>query len=87
MIVQRLELDLDVAGLHDFIDLSVLLSTDKLAMFIRKLNLEADLVLVDLSERRSQREFRERAEGKAGTLRISWSIKNATALRTSFSVP
>jgi len=48
VIIQRLELDLDVAGLHDLIDLSVLLSTDKLAMLVRKFDLEADLVLVDL---------------------------------------
>jgi hypothetical protein len=49
VIVQRLEFDLDVAGLHDFVDLSVLLSTDKLAVLVSKLNLEADLMLVDLS--------------------------------------
>ena len=59
VIVQRLEFDLDVAGLHDFVDLSVLLSTDKLAVLIRELNLEADLELVTLSERHRQRELQE----------------------------
>lgn len=48
VIIQRLEFDLDVAGLHDLVDLSVLLSTDKLAMLVREFDLEADLVLVDL---------------------------------------
>ena len=48
VIIQRLEFDLDVAGLHDLVDLSVLLSTDKLAMLGREFDLEADLVLVDL---------------------------------------
>ena len=50
VIVQRLEFDLDVAGLHDLVDLSVLLSANKLAVLVRKLDLEADLMLVDLSE-------------------------------------
>ena len=50
VIVQRLEFDLNVAGLHDFVDLSVLLSTNKLAMLVREFDLEADLVLVDLLE-------------------------------------
>ena len=50
VIIQRLEFDLDVAGLHDLVDLSVLLSTNKLAMLVREFDLEADLVLVDLSE-------------------------------------
>ena len=56
VIVQCLKFDLDVAGLHDFVDLSVLLSANKLAVLVRKLDLEADLVLVDLSERHRQRE-------------------------------
>jgi len=56
VIVERLEFDLDVAGLHDFVYLSVLLSTNELAVLIRKLYLEADLVLVGLAERHSQRE-------------------------------
>lgn len=50
VIVQRLEFDLDVAGLHDFVDFPVLLSTDELAVLVRKLDLETDLVLVNLSE-------------------------------------
>lgn len=48
VIVKRLEFYLDVAGLHDFVDLPVLLSTDKLAVLICKLDLKANLVLVDL---------------------------------------
>jgi len=59
VIVQRFEFDLDVAGLHDFVDLSVFLSTNKLAVVIRELNLEADLELVALSERRHQRDLPE----------------------------
>ena len=50
VIVQRLEFDLDVAGLHDFINFSVLLPANELAVLIRKLDLETNLVLVDLSE-------------------------------------
>ena len=56
VIVQRFELYLDVAGLHDFVDLSVLLSADELAVLVRKLDLETDLVLVDLSGRHRRRE-------------------------------
>lgn len=56
VVVQSLELDLDIAGLHDFVDLPVLLSTNKLAVFVRKLDLEADFVLVNLSERSRQHE-------------------------------
>ena len=48
VVVQRLEFNLDVTGLHDFVDLSVLLSTDKFTVLVRKLDLKADLVLVDL---------------------------------------
>jgi len=50
VIIQRLEFYLDVAGLHNLVDLSVLLSTNELAMLVREFDLEADLVLVDLSE-------------------------------------
>ena len=55
VIIQRLEFNLDVTGLHDLVDLSVLLSTNKLAVFVREFYLEANLVLVDLSERHRQR--------------------------------
>ena len=50
VIIQRLEFDLDVACLHNLVDLSVLLSADELAVLVGKFDLEADLVLVDLSE-------------------------------------
>ena len=50
VIIQCLEFYLDVAGLHDFVDLSVLLSTNKFAVLVCELDLEADLVLIDLQK-------------------------------------
>ena len=52
VIVQRLKFYLDVAGLHDFVDLSVLLSADKFTMLVRKFDLKADLVLIDLQRKK-----------------------------------
>lgn len=48
VIIQCLEFYLDVAGLHDFVDLSILLSTNKFTVLVCKLDLEADFVLIDL---------------------------------------
>lgn len=45
MLVERLELDFHIRGLHDLIDLAVLLAADKLAMLVGQLNLEANLVV------------------------------------------
>ena len=46
--VERLELDLDVSGLHNLVDLAVLLPADEFAVLIRELNLEANLVVEGL---------------------------------------
>ena len=59
VIVQSLEFDLNVAGLHDFVDLSVLLSANEFTVLVRELDLEANLVLVDLPGGRGQREYLE----------------------------
>jgi hypothetical protein len=59
VIVERFKLDLDIARLHDFVNLPVFLATDELAMLIRKLNLETDFMLINL---RSQYKKRNNAE-------------------------
>ena len=45
MLVECLELDLDVGGLHDLVYLAVLLSAYELAMFVGEFYLEANLVM------------------------------------------
>ena len=45
IVVESLELDFDICGLHYFIDFTVLLATDKFTMLIREFNLEADFVM------------------------------------------
>lgn len=45
VIVERLELYFDGGGLHDLIDLAVLLSRDKLPMFVGELHLKANFVM------------------------------------------
>ena len=54
MVIKRLELDLDICRLHNFVNLSVLLSTDEFSMFICEFNLEANLVMKGLKQK-SQR--------------------------------
>ena len=51
VVIEGLELDLDVGGLHDLVDFAVLLSTDKLAVLVGELDLEADLVVEGLLRR------------------------------------
>ena len=48
VLVEGLELDLDVGGLHDLVDLAVPLPADEFAVLIRELNLEANLVVEGL---------------------------------------
>ena len=48
IIIEGLELDLDVGGLHDLVDLAVLFAANKLAVFVGKLNLEANFVVESL---------------------------------------
>jgi hypothetical protein len=45
IVVERLELDLDVGRLHDLVEFAVLLARDELAVFVRELDLEPDLVV------------------------------------------
>lgn len=51
MLIKRLELDFDVGRLHNLVDFTVLLSTYELAVFVRELDLEADLVMEGLEIR------------------------------------
>jgi hypothetical protein len=48
VVIKRLELDLDVGRLHNFVDLAILFATNKLAMLVGKLDLEANLVMKGL---------------------------------------
>jgi len=48
VVIKRLELDLDVGRLHYFVDLAILFATNKLAMLVGKLDLEANLVMKGL---------------------------------------
>ena len=48
VLIERLEFDLDVSGLHDLVDFAVLLAANELPMFIGEFNLEADLVMEGL---------------------------------------
>jgi len=48
VIIKRLELDLDIGCLHNFVDLAILFATDELAMLVGKLDLEANLVMKGL---------------------------------------
>lgn len=50
MIIERLEFDLDVRRLHDFVDLAVLLPADELSVFVGKLNLEPNFMMESLRE-------------------------------------
>lgn len=56
VVVEGLEFDLCIGGLHDLIDFAVLLAADELSVFICELDLEADLVveglLIQVDERR-----------------------------------
>lgn len=45
MVVKCLKLNLDVGSLHDFVYFSVLFPADELSMFVRKLNLETNLMV------------------------------------------
>ena len=54
VLVERLELDFHIRGLHDLIDLAVLLAADKLAMLVGQLNLEANLVMECLFRKHDQ---------------------------------
>ena len=48
VLIERLEFDLDVSGLHDLVDFAVLLAANELPMFIGEFNLEANLVMEGL---------------------------------------
>lgn len=45
VVVESLEFDFDVRSLHDLVNLPILLATDELSMLVRKLDLEANLVM------------------------------------------
>ena len=51
MLIERLELDLNVRCLHDLVDLAVLFATNELAVLIRELDLETNLVMESLRPR------------------------------------
>ena len=85
MVVERFELDLHVSCLHDLVDFAVLLSADKLAVFVGELNLKTDLVMESLWRCRLRDVLRLR-KGRQ-TLIISNSMIMFTAARTSFSRP
>ena len=51
VLVERLELDLNVRRLHDLVNLAVLLTANEFAVLVRKLDLEADLVMESLKPR------------------------------------
>ena len=48
VIIECLKLDLHVGRLHDLVDLAILLPTDKFAMLVGQLDLEADLMMKGL---------------------------------------
>lgn len=48
VLIERLELDLDIGGLHDLVYLAILLAADELTVLVGKLNLEAYLVVESL---------------------------------------
>ena len=51
VLIERLEFDLDVSGLHDLVNLAVLLATNELAVLIGELDLEANLMVETLYEK------------------------------------
>ena len=55
MVIERLELDLDICRLHNFVNLAVLLSTDEFPMFICEFNLEANLVMKSLKQKSQEK--------------------------------
>lgn len=48
MIVESLEFDLDIGGLHNLVDLSIFLTADEFTVLIRQFNLETNFVMESL---------------------------------------
>ena len=84
VLIECLEFDLDVGGLHDLVDLAVLLAADELPVLVRELNLEAYLVVEGLNT-----DVRTVADWECNihTFTMSSSRSIDTALRTSCSSP
>jgi len=45
VVVEGVELDLGARGLHDLVNLAVLLAADKVSVLVRQLDVKADLVV------------------------------------------